>query len=80
MSGDGYPAFPVTPAANQPYTEGMSLRDWFAWLAMAGVITSHTDAGDIVVSTMAEWAYECAEAMLLEHDKPAGGEGTGDDE
>lgn len=50
---------------------GMSLRDWFAGQALAGLLAqsngsatgSHKEAG-------ARWAYEMADAMLAERSKP----------
>lgn len=46
--------------------QGMSLRDWFAGQAAAG-LASIEDASNLKV---AEWAYEVADAMLAARSKP----------
>ena len=43
---------------------GMSLRDWFAGMALASAIAVNRQGGHI-----AEWAYGIADAMLLEGEK-----------
>lgn len=71
---DGGPAFPVNgPNGNHP---GMSLRDWFAGLAMAAIIAKRppiTDRegnakGDAVIRASAVGAYDYADAMLAERE------------
>ena len=42
---------------------GMSLRDWFAGQALAGLSANPT-AYDVAVETLAKWAYEQADAMI----------------
>jgi hypothetical protein len=76
---DGGPAFPFTPHGQQcidgkwdqsydPGDSGMSLRDWFAGMALQGELASqgeycnysnHSDMKDITC-----WTYEVADAML----------------
>lgn len=56
---DGGPAFPH-PAWTA--SRGMSLRDWFAGQALAGMLSSDgRPTGD---QAKAEWAYDLADAML----------------
>lgn len=59
---EGAAAFPV-PEDFRDY--GMSLRDWFAGQALAGLCAPssfmRTDAG---TEAQAVWAYELADAML----------------
>ena len=68
---NGGPAFPRNHAANGH--NGMTLRDYFAAKAMAAHISRHPlDVGGIGYpfdETMAEWAYQQADAMLDERAK-----------
>jgi hypothetical protein len=66
---DGGPAFSRTgyECANGDWVapqDGMTLRDWFAGQALAGLCasTAHDDAPK--ASTIADWAYQQADAML----------------
>ena len=54
---NGGPAFPGGT--------GMSLREWFAGQALAGIAESYWDAPDLA----AKKAYELADAMLAERGK-----------
>ncbi len=64
---DGGPAFPCAGSSG-----GMSLRDYFAAAAIQGLCasTSHDDAP--AVKTLAEWAYQQADAMLNHREKTGG--------
>lgn len=76
---DGGPAFPMPVFPNtmfnclpdgtvRPVGGGMSLRDWFAGLAMAAIV-SHQQHGSCEITdreTLANCAYEVADAMLAE--------------
>lgn len=44
---------------------GMTLRDWFAGQALAGVCSDPDFAGNV-----ATWCYKTADAMLAERAKP----------
>ena len=62
------PAFPVPPSAASP---GVTRRDWFAAMALQGVVAKGLDViGDRVVSEdernlmMARRAYALADSML----------------
>lgn len=68
---DGGAAFPVIPAcddlgeipAGYPFPEtGMSLRDWFAGQALAGLAANPQNYGDY--DEFAKRSYLCADAML----------------
>ncbi len=66
---DGGPAFPVpvTPTrdggwASCKEVEGMTLRDWFAGQALAGLAASCSNSPD---GDIARWSYEFADAMLV---------------
>lgn len=74
---DGGPAFPVreaerfNPENNETHAIeqhwGMSLRDWFAGQALAGMLSSDgRPTGD---QAKAEWAYDLADAMLRARNK-----------
>lgn len=70
---DGGPAFPTLDREEYQESEtrseslqhedfrGMSLRDYFAGQALAGMSLDHDTAG-----TNAEWAYKIADAMLIQ--------------
>jgi hypothetical protein len=66
---NGGPAFPVLPLKDEDYsitaTLGMSLRDYFAALAMSGWMSS-TDMlpSNEHIKTLAENCYTIADAML----------------
>lgn len=82
MSGqnDGGPAFPVAdtfhPDGQIQYgTNGMSLRDWFAGQALAGMLSSeYRPDGE---GAKANWAYELADAMLRAREKGEAPEASG---
>ena len=59
---DGGPAFPRAASELNYDAEGMSLRDWFAGQALAGLLASGPyDCGP---SGIAHDAYQIADAML----------------
>jgi hypothetical protein len=73
---DGGPAFPETKyggnSDRHPVDEvpGMTLRDWFAGQALAGMLRDTTN--DITLSrtqSFAITAYEVADAMIAERSK-----------
>lgn len=72
---DGGPAFPITAeqsSSGMIPMPGMSLRDYFAGLAMQGLIASGADANrghDGYMVTVAKLAFRYADAMLAERDK-----------
>lgn len=68
---DGGPAFPVAGFANangdiQPGSNGMSLRDWFAGMAIPGICKEFYDHEDVLFTShdIAREAYDIADAML----------------
>ncbi len=70
---DGGPAFPHTGFINEySNTElGMSLRDWFAGQALAGIVakspfTIERAGTTLLVQQSVEGAYDYADAMLAE--------------
>ena len=70
MTDTGGPAFPTKNyAAIQPlaegYSEGMTLRDWFAGLAMQGLCAGNSTNPQQI----AQAAYIVANAMLKERNK-----------
>jgi hypothetical protein len=57
------PAFPMAiPKEWEEYQPGMSLRDWLAGQALAG-IASDPDV-DMSIVDRADWSYRMADAML----------------
>ena len=72
---DGGPAFPVVAANGLGHiTDGMSLRDWFAGMALLkarGKLYSEDYDGPIptMEEDVAEGCYRMADAMLKERDK-----------
>ena len=67
---DGGPAFPTDHSLDMTFTDirgGMSLRDWFAGQALAGMLAQGTEgtfSKDLGVTRAAAYAYEYADAML----------------
>lgn len=56
------PAFPVSNGYE--YKTGMSLRDWFAGMALQGYLTDTKHPDSATPSIVAEWCYANADAML----------------
>ncbi len=73
---NGGPAFPseVNAHGSSYHDEGMTLRDFFAAKALAGMLAlpekSHGNRGSAGVPILAAFAYEYADAMLAERAKP----------
>ena len=67
---DGGPAFPVPNDVREiddgtgTIQAGMSLRDWFAGQALAGLCASTTHDDSPGTALLATWAYQQADAML----------------
>lgn len=70
---NGGPAFPNPALANEGFCpsydmSGMTLRDWFAGHALAGLAASLQKVGCLTGETQAQadarWAYAQADAML----------------
>ncbi len=62
---DGGPAFPVSmPALFGRDAEGMSLRDWFAGQALAGLLSNPRADQEWAGKHAAVSAYNVADAML----------------
>lgn len=66
-TNDGGPAFPV-PDASDWQVRGMALRDYFAAKAMQGM-SANPEMSTTSPKTIAEIAYEWADAMLKEREK-----------
>jgi hypothetical protein len=69
-TNDGGPAFPI-PSKQHVHWEGMSLRDWFAGMALQGLAVMHaailTEENSPELppaEATAKAAYEIADAML----------------
>ena len=69
MGLPGGPAFPISiPGCGDNGCHGMSLRDWFAGQALAGICTRVTlDAENILLTVGC--AYSLADAMLEQRSK-----------
>jgi len=61
---DGGPAFPTGLTPGHYSQEGMSMRDWFAGQAIAGVCRPTPDGWSLSPQDHATWAYQIADAML----------------
>lgn len=59
---DGGPAFPSPDTRGYDGVPGMTLRDWFAGQALAGIWACPTVNGDH--QDLADEAYKTADAML----------------
>jgi hypothetical protein len=72
-TNNGGPAFPACNEANMNDTMGMTLRDWLAGQALAG-LQSHGEYR-AEPELVAQVAYEQADAMLAAREKALRGEG-----
>ena len=63
---DGGPAFPTHGNPDTFTSSGMSLRDWFAGMAMQGILASsdNQNGGYVTLEAMASDAWKTADAML----------------
>lgn len=70
---DGGPAFPTADGTatdgektvvHDSTSRGMSLRDWFAGQALAGIMADSTTTNGASFAAIAEEAYQAADAML----------------
>lgn len=61
---DGGPAFIPTMTEDGKVIPAMSLRDWFAGQALAGI--SATDRAEYTCAEDAVYAYDIADAMIAE--------------
>lgn len=68
---DGGPAFPVTREHYDDSEPGMSLRDWFAGMAVAGALNSQAAEVRLrlVPESLAREAYALADALIAERGK-----------
>ena len=72
---DGGPAFPSEQTEthdrgwNQTLERGMSLRDWFAGMALCGKMIECKQTSLLARRYTAKEAYEFADAMLAESEK-----------
>lgn len=69
-----FPAFPfsgIDPQGNIVFERGVTARDWFAGMALQGIISgTMTNGGDYpIYSNAAIYAYQYADAMLEERNK-----------
>ena len=76
---DGGPAFPVSQYSEFPGLHGMTLRDWFAGMALQGMLSDYETVrsaksgadriGITFQEQCANMAYESADAMLEARNK-----------
>jgi hypothetical protein len=71
MSNDGGPAFPGDATPSGEFAAGMTLRDYFAEQALAGLLANtiyydRNESVGFVPDAMAQDAYEIADAILRE--------------
>ena len=68
VTNDGGPAFPVNDPGDPAQMPGMTLRDWFAGQALAGIAQAHNSGGAEPFfehkCLVAQYAYAMADAML----------------
>lgn len=70
MTNDGGPAFPTAINEWPNPTMGMSLRDWFAGMALMGSFSNPNNESDSFAwADTAADAYSQADAMLKERER-----------
>lgn len=78
---DGGPAFPapeylINKEVDQKtilrldMTRGMTLRDWFAGMALQGIVSDSPTTGEWGEERMASYAFQLADAMLNQRGQP----------
>lgn len=60
---DGGPAFPVKKWREEGHYEGLSIRDWFAGMALQGMV-ANPSIGSLETDQFASDAYLYADAMI----------------
>ena len=63
-TNDGGPAFPVEFSPKDGWSDGMSLRDYFAAKAMQGMMSQPETDQPGTLDDLAEISYNMANAML----------------
>lgn len=63
---DGSPAFPALGTDRTQFWDGMSLRDWFAGMALQGFLASQHEGWSGTQDTTVRFAFEYADAMLAQ--------------
>jgi len=58
------PAFPQYQPHPDPFSHGMTLRDYFAAKAMQGYCSNQQHTSNCTVEITADGAYEVADAMM----------------
>ena len=66
----GGPAFPVAHPGS--IFRGMTLRDWFAGHAIAGILTQNIDLESADLESCARYAYKFADEMLAARNRTGG--------
>jgi hypothetical protein len=77
---DGGPAFPIVAATGDPRdgvycANGLSIRDWFAGMALQAIpdtvsVEAITKCGtDLCAKAAAHWAHTIADAMIQQREK-----------
>ena len=69
MKPDNLNAFPTPESEHNYAVEGMSLRDYFAGQALAGMLANRNVGGDVKGEEIAMNAYRAADHMLAEREK-----------
>ena len=69
MKNDGGPAFPKGFPDAGTTSKGMSLRDWFAGMALQGLLSSQQPDWTASDEGSTFRAYKLADAMLAEREK-----------
>ena len=68
--GAAFPHAPINMGMNHiPAHPGMLLRDWFAGMAVAGLL-ANTSTDEMTIPNIARMAYDTADAMLKAGGKP----------
>jgi hypothetical protein len=67
---DGGPAFPISRENESWHSPGMSLRDWFAGQALAGILSGLPVGKEVPDPWLARECYRAADAMLAFRNQP----------
>ena len=63
-SNDGGPAFPLAKFADMEGRRGMTLRQWYAGMALQGLLEHYATISDLTLDQFASDAFLYADAMI----------------
>ena len=66
MTNSQDPAYPLPSDSDTP---GLTIREYFAGLALQGIMSQPENGAQHIPQLVAEWAVSCADALISELNK-----------